>query len=248
MAPDARRQIDVIIWATLLGLGPLFALSLVPRLLFGMNGEYVDPIYTILFLVLLPLAYAYIVHQRKLLRVDFIINQIAVSFVLALSALTLSVLVLGGVTLAFGLPSELPIVGGIAVALLSLPVVQAHGIVQQQVNRMLYGCHYDFSSVTSTFSSRLAQAVDRDTLTGLLGQSLARQMGIRQATLLLVEGDVLKPQQSALEPCSVPVDDELCQILLQTRTPVRAPHLWDSLSPAALASLCVDSAVCSPHL
>ena len=233
--PDIRRQTGIIIWGTVLGFGPFFALTLLPRLLFGMEAEYVDGIYSILFLVALPLAYAYAIHQRKLLRVDFIINRVVVFFVLVLLILIVSILVLGIITLVFGFPTEFPLVGGILAALLSLPSASLHRNIQKHVNRILYGCHYDFSSVTSSFSSRLAQAIDRDTLTGLLRQSLARQMGIRQTALFLAEGDVLKLQQPDVEPHSIAVDDELCRVLLESQTPVRTPHLWGLLSPETQA-------------
>jgi len=186
---DVRRQTGIVIWGTVIGFDPFFVLTLLPRLLFGIDAEYVNGIYSILFLVALPLAYAYVIYQRRLLHVDFIINRVVVFLVLALLVLSLYILILGIVALTFDLPVECPLVGGVLAMLLSLPAVSLHKTVQQHVNRTLYGFHYDFSSVTSRFSSRLAQAADRDTLVALLSQDLARQMGIRRTALFLAEGD-----------------------------------------------------------
>ena len=103
------------------------------------------------------------------------------------------------------------------------------------MNRTLYGCHYDFSSVTSRFSSRLAQAADRDTLVTLLSRDLARQMGIRRTALFLAEGDTLKQWLPDGEPYSIAVDDELCRVLLDAGYPLRSSHLWEMLSPGTQA-------------
>jgi hypothetical protein len=53
------------------------------------------------------------------------------------------------------------------------------------VDRVLYGSHYDFVTVTSTLSSRLAEPLDRKELVLLLTQHLPKQMGIQQADLYL---------------------------------------------------------------
>jgi len=52
--PDIRRQTGIIIWGMVLGIGPFFVFTLLPYLLFG--EEYLSGFYTILFLILLPLA------------------------------------------------------------------------------------------------------------------------------------------------------------------------------------------------
>jgi signal transduction histidine kinase len=104
--------------------------------------------------------------------------------------------------------------------------------VQQKVNTVLYGNHYDFLTVTSSLSSQLAKTLDRDNLFHLLTKSLANQMGINQIALLLNQDDQLKLQQPVGESFSVTLDDEMCKILLDNQSPVHATHLWAHLSPA----------------
>ena len=74
--PEIRRQTGIVIWGMVLGFGPFLAFTLLPYILFGQ--EYLAGSYTILFMMTLPLAYAYVIFQRKLLKVDFIINRIVV--------------------------------------------------------------------------------------------------------------------------------------------------------------------------
>ncbi len=103
---DARRQTGILIWGTVLGFAPFLVLTLLPILLFGEDVEYLDANYSVLFLALIPLAYAYVIYQRRLLRVDFIINRMVVFFVLVLFILTVSILILGAVALVFDLPAD----------------------------------------------------------------------------------------------------------------------------------------------
>ncbi|MBN1810290.1 MAG: hypothetical protein JXA14_00485, partial [Anaerolineae bacterium] len=128
-----------------------------------------------------------------------------------------------------------PLAGGVLAVFLALPSASLHRTVQQHVNRVLYGCHYDFSTVTSSFSIRLAQTLGQEGLTGLLVRDLTEQMAIQQAALFLSEGNRLVIQRPEVENISVALDDELCRVLLDARVPVRAMHLQGLLSPAALA-------------
>jgi signal transduction histidine kinase len=84
--------------------------------------------------------------------------------------------------------------------------------------------------VTSSLSNRLAQTLDRDTLTDLLSQSLTQQMGIQRAALYLTEGEALNLQRDGDAPASISTEDELCKVLLESGIPVRSSHLWGLLS------------------
>jgi signal transduction histidine kinase len=229
--PDVRRHIGVILWGTVLGFAPFFTLTLFPILVLG--SVYVAGIYNVLFFVLIPLAYVYVIYQRRLLRVDFVVNQIVVLLVLALTVSTASTLILEIVTRVFDLPPALPIVGGTLATLLVLSSANLHEFVQRSVNRVLYGSHYDFSLVTSRFSRDFAQTLDRDRLTSLLARDLTEQMGIQQALLFLSEGGVLQPQQYDNRSSFIAAEDELFRVLAEHVMPVRAQVLWDSLSPTA---------------
>jgi signal transduction histidine kinase len=230
---DAKRQITIVLWGTLLGFVPFFIFDLIPTILFERRyGGY----FAILFFVLIPLAYVYVIYQRKLLRIDFFINRTVVFFVLLMFVLTVSTLIMGLIALALGLPLELLLTGGVVTALIALPSWQLREQVQMRVNKVLYGYHYDLPSVTSTFASRLARTLDKDKLVELLTRDLVKQMGIQRSTLLLSAGDVLREQNPVSEdsePHTVAIDDELCQLLVEHKLPVRVPQMQQLFSPNA---------------
>ncbi len=227
---EMRRQTGIIIWGMALGIGPFFVLTLLPYLLFG--EEYVMGGFTILFLILLPLAYAYVIFQRKLLKVDFIINRIVVWFTLILMILSTSILVFGIFVALFKLPSELPIYAGLGATLIALPFTSLSKSVQERVDRVLYGSHYDYLTVTSSLSKQLAQTLDCDRLVEMLTVQLPQQMGIRQTALLLSNGNDLEPAGITGNKPTFLLDDNLYQELLKSRSPIRSSHLWPLLPPA----------------
>jgi signal transduction histidine kinase len=231
---EVRRQIGIVFWGTVLGFAPFFTLDVVPHILF--NRSYANYV-SVLFLVLMPLAYTYVVCQRKLLRVDFIINRAVVFFVLILLILTVSVAVLGLVALALDVPPEFSLVGGIVTALIALPSAGLREPVQRRVNQVLYGCHYDFPSVTSSFAGRLARTLDHDSLVGLLSRDLAQKMGIRRTALFFARGDALERQDARLsgEAGTLAIDGDLCRWLLDHGKPARAAYLQHALSAGGRA-------------
>jgi two-component system sensor histidine kinase ComP len=231
---ETRRQTGIVFWGTALGFLPFLALEMIPLLVFNTSyGSYA----TVLFLVFMPLAYAYAIHQQKLLHLDFFINRIVVFFALLLIVLAASVLIMGVVAFIFNLPSDFILVGGVVASLIAIPSANLRQPVQKRVNKVLYGCHYDFPTVTSAFSSQLAQTLDRETLVDLLGHKLAQQMGIHRVTLFLSEGNSLNqcfPQHEDLDQSSISVNDELCQLLLERQAPVQASQVQQLLSDGAL--------------
>ena len=232
--PEIRRQTGIIIWGMVLGIGPFFLLTLLPYILF--NDEYLPGSTTILFLILLPLAYAYVIFQRKLLKIDFLINHAIVWFILIQLIFLASILIFGFIVLAFNLPTHLPIFGGLMATLIALPFTSLAKSIQERVDRVLYGNHYDYWTVTSSMSKLLAQTLDRNQLIELLTVELPRQMGIRQSGILLAEGDRLVPEKQSESPTIYPNDDDLCLELKSSHAPMRASHLWSLLTPQAKIS------------
>ena len=228
---EARRQTGIIAWGMVLGIGPFLVLTVLPYILFG--EDYLAGYYTVLFLLLLPLAYAYVIFQRKLLKVDFIINRIVVWFTLILLILVASILVFGVIGVVFNLPPLLPIYGGLVTALIALPITALSKVVQKQVDRVLYGSHYDFTTVTSSLSNQLAQTLDRNRLIELLAQSLPQQMGIQRASLFIRDGNKLEYDGDLGSQKTYSLDDAVCNELLKRREPVRAVHLWTQVPPVA---------------
>lgn len=222
---EIRRQTGIIIWGMLLGIGPFFILTILPYVLLGI--EYLPGSITILFLILLPLAYAFVIFQRKLLKIDFIINRIVVMFVLTLLIMIASILIFSLLVVIFKLPTQLPIYGGIVAALVALPTNTLSRQVQKRVDQVLYGSHYDFATVTSSLSKQLAQTLDRTKLVDLLSHQLPQQMGIRQTALLLINGKEFEIYGIGRKPIGYQIDDPVCQTLLLVRNPIRAGQIWN---------------------
>ena len=229
-SPGAQRQTGIILWGTALGFGPFLVLSLLPILLFG--SPYVGGEYTSLFLVLVPLAYAYVIYQRDLLRVDFIINRALVFFILVLVILFLSVTGFGLLVLVFDLPPGVPLLGGALALLIVLPSTAVQRKVQASVNRVLYGGHYDYASVTANLSEKLALALNRARLVELLTEELPREMGIRQSALLLPEDGRLIAEDTGAGGFNVVRDDTISQVLQAARRPLLGRRLL-AVTPAA---------------
>lgn len=227
--PKIRRQANIILWGTVLGFAPFFIFTLLPSIIFGTGYEYLSGNFSVLFLVFIPVSYVYVIQQRKILKIDFIINRLVVFFVLAMLVLLVSFATLGVVALIFNLNTQIPLFGGLMAALMVLPAVTLQHQVQVKVNEVLYGSHYDHIRVTTSLSSRLAQTIDRAHLTSLLTQGLSGQMGIQRTTLLLADGNRLV-QQDTLESFVVSMNDEMCTFLLQTQMPVRGQYLWGLLT------------------
>lgn len=228
---DIRRKSGIVLWGTVLALSPFLVLTLIPLLLWGPDGAFAPGGLTVLFIVILALVYAYVIRQHTLLKVDFLINRLVVYFVLATVLLLTSTLILGIFAAVLHLPAQLPLVGGVFATLVALPSATIHQRVQEQTNRVLYGSHYDFSTVTGTLSSYLARTLDRQKLFQLLTQSLALQMGIQRTALFLNEGGKLVLQGTEEPPFTAELREEMCQFLKEAHLPVPAPHLWRLLPP-----------------
>lgn len=224
-SPETRRQTGIILWGMLLGISPFFTLTLLPYLILG--EEYVTGAFSILFLILLPLAYAYVIFQRQLLRIDLVINRLLVTFVVLLLILTLSILLFGAITLAFDLPSNTPLYGGLVAALIALPFPWLQARVQARVNRVLYGSHYDSLAIAADLSQRLAGAMERQALIDTLTTYLPRQIGVLEAALWLDDGRGLRLVEESSQPNpNLDVQPLFHFAFQENLQPARAAELW----------------------
>jgi two-component system sensor histidine kinase ComP len=230
---DIRRQTSIIFLGTLIGFLPFLLFSELPYLLFGRSSTYIllPSNISILSMVFLPISYGYVIYQRKLLKIDFIINRALVLFLLVLLILFASFTVLSMVAVLFHLPARMAMAGSLLCVLVALPSASLKKKIQVQVDRALYGGYYDYTTVTSDLSNRLAQTVDRSTLITLLTQELPKTMKITQSKVLLLTDNSLEAQESDEQIFSVPLSDEICKILLSKQEPVLAQHIWANTSP-----------------
>ena len=194
---EIKRQTGILFLGTLLGFLPLLLFSELPQLIFGRDSEFIllPSNISILALIFVPIAYGYVIYQRKLLKIDFIINRSLVLFLLVLAILFTSITILGLVSNAVNLPSQVVIAGGFLCVLVALPSATLRKKIQIQVDRTLYGGYYDYTSVTSDLSNRLAQTIDRPAFISLLLDELPTKMKIEKSALLLLAGNNLELQR-----------------------------------------------------
>lgn len=192
-APPLSQQTRLVIVGMGVAILPLFLLTFIPYLLTG--SPLLNQNYGFLFFLLMPLAFAYTIFQKKLIHIDLIINRAVVIFLMVLTILSLSSLVILLVMRWFALPETLfPLLGGGMALVVALPTASLRDRYQVFVNRVMYGEHYDYLSITSAFSKQLAKTMEREKLVNLLVEALPRQMGIQTATLLLAEENRLTAQ------------------------------------------------------
>jgi signal transduction histidine kinase len=149
---------------------------------------------------------------------------------MTLGILFTSLIILSLVSILFNLPSQVAIAGSILCVLVTLPSATFQKRIQMQVDRVLYGGYYDYTSVTSSLSNRLAQTIDRPTFIKLLLHDLPAEMKVEKSALLLLEGNKLELQDTYDHAFSIANDDELSKMLSADQRPVRAQNVWNIVS------------------
>jgi hypothetical protein len=146
---EIKRQTGIIFLGTLVGFLPVFLFSELPSLVLGQShGFYLIPSnISILLMILVPISYGYVIFQRKLLKIDFIINRALVIFLMALGILFISMTILALISIPLNLPSQVAIAGSFVCVLVTLPSATFQRRIQMQVDRVLYGSYYDYTSV-----------------------------------------------------------------------------------------------------
>jgi two-component system sensor histidine kinase ComP len=230
---DIKRQTSLIFLGTLVGFMPFLLFSALPTLLFGRGSANIilPSTVSILSLIFLPISYGYVVYQRRLLKIDFFINRALVLFLLVLITLFVSFMVLSGIAALMHLPTRMAIAGSLLCVLIALPSASLRKRIQVQVDHALYGGYYDYTTVTSDLSKRLAQTIDRSAFITLLTCELPEKMKITRAELMLLSDDHLKIQGSTLENISLRLEDEICEILRVGQEPLLAQGVWDLTHP-----------------
>jgi signal transduction histidine kinase len=233
---DIKRQTSIIFLGTLIGFLPFLLFSAIPQLVFGRGSEFIllPSNVTSLTLVFIPISYGYVIYQRKLLKIDFIINRALVLFLLVLFILCASFTLLSLTSKLLHLPAQMAVAGSILCVLVALPSATLQKKIQVQVDRMLYGSYYDYTTVTFDLSNRLAQTVDRSTFISLLTNELPGKMKIKKSAILLLAGSRLEIQGHDDQTFSVPLGDELCEKLTSFHEPVLAQNLWNITSSQTL--------------
>lgn len=228
---EIRRQTRIIFLGTVIGFLPFLLLSEIPFLIFGRGSDFImiPGNITILALIIIPISYGYVIYQRKLLKIDFIINRALVLFLLTLTIFFASLTILGLISGFLKLPSQIAVAGSFLCVLIALLSTAWQKKIQTQVDRVLYGGYYDYTTVTSDLSNRLAQTIDRRTFTDLLTVALPGMMKIERSALLLLTDNRLELQVTSDQAFSASADDEMCKLMQTAGKPVQAQNLWSSV-------------------
>lgn len=183
-----RRQ-RLLIAGVVVSLVPLLIFSFLPELVRGM--PLVSYTWTVPFLVFLPFAYVYALHQGELGRIDMLLNRSLVYFMLSMIVLALYVML-------FRLVDQLiapkhwsrPVLNTVV----TLGIAVLYGPLwirmQRYVDRCFYNRWYDYRTVMRAASPKLSQAQNLEQLVAQL-LAVAQTMRFQAAVLLWAEGDEL---------------------------------------------------------
>ena len=229
---DIKRQTSIIFLGTLIGFLPFLLFSELPKLVFARGSEYIliPSNFTSLTLIVIPISYGYVIYQRKLLKIDFIINRALVLFLLILLTLFASFAIMSLISKSLHLQTQITVAVAILCVLIALPSAALQRRIQIQVDRILYGGYYDYTTVTSDLSTRLAQTIDRPAFINLLTHELQEKMKIKKSAILLLADNRLEIQGNSDYAFSIPVNDEVCEKLATFQEPIFAQNLWNLIS------------------
>jgi len=192
--PQTRRRRRLLIAGMLLSLLPLLSLSFLPELLWGL--PLVDYAWTFPFLILLPLSYAYAVHQGELGRIDLILNRSLVYFLLTALLLGLYGLLFLGLDLLLpASPWSRPLAGAVLAVGVAAFFGPLRARLQRWVDHLFYRGWYDYRTVVRETSWELSRDLDLERLSEQL-LDIARTMRFQAAALLWPEGTELVPRGS----------------------------------------------------
>jgi sigma-B regulation protein RsbU (phosphoserine phosphatase) len=182
--PEARRKIRVILWGTLVGVGPA-------TLVLGANdffGFHVPPLLIVVIVVLLwlfPVSFAYAVVKHRVLEIPVLLRRSARyllvqrGFTILLSLLSVGVVWIFALTFAHYLKpltgAALP--GGIAMgtafgSLLLWTGTGVHKRVGEKIDRAFFRSSYDARVILEDLAEKTRTATDRQELGALLDYHL----------------------------------------------------------------------------
>lgn len=178
-----RRWIRLLVCGTILAISPLLFLSLLPELV---RAPYSVPYtWTLPFLVLNPLIYAYVIGMRRQrLRFEVFFQRVAsyyLAFIIVLSALFI---IIAFIYRAF--PDDLDtrgrseLVAGVGLMVLFVPLLRQ---VQQMVRRIWYGREMNSQKMVSWVSEALSRTMDWSALGHLLLEELPNAMVLQHCAV-----------------------------------------------------------------
>jgi sigma-B regulation protein RsbU (phosphoserine phosphatase) len=247
---EARRRTRVIVWGTLVGFGPLFAI-------FAASFLANIPIWEIPFwvlvlgiisLALMPLSFAYAVVKHRVLEIPVLLKRSARYLIVQRGFVVLTVLVTSAAILLFITifnrffhayrEHALPVGMGVGIAFGAISAVVALHVlprINKRIDRAFFRSAYDARQVLEDLAQKTRKATERDELAALLESEINQALHPTSMAIYLEDGDGrLSLQrsglQSGLEPFLLP-DAPLLQELARRGGPLEVTPLGDGDGP-----------------
>jgi signal transduction histidine kinase len=215
-----RRRRRVLIAGMLIGVAPVLFITLIPHSLRGVPVLYHE--FTVPFMALVPVTYAYAFYKGELGHTDFLLNRTLV-YVLLTGALlllyTFLILALGSVMVADQKKIYITATTILLVAA-GLIFVPLRDWLQKGVDHLFYGGWYDYRSVVRQMSEQFSRITDLDHMVDQL-LSAATTMRFQKAAVYFRTGAGLQLLRSSSPGSEWPEDPEsVREQLLQGNGPV----------------------------
>jgi signal transduction histidine kinase len=223
----------LMIVGLVISLSPLLVLSLGAEIVYG--SPVLDYAWSFPFLVLMPISYAYTLHQGQLGKIDLLLNRTLVYGLLIIALLSLYMLLFLGVgQLLPATSASHPLLSAALAVLVAAGYTPLRTHLQRWIDFFFYGGWYNYRTVVRTTSSKLSQVLNQECLVEQL-LAIARLMRFQEAALLWHSDALLTPigsfgyTPSVLKHFHLPVDGVLVQALDGALQPVWSDDLWHTL-------------------
>jgi len=189
---DLRRRLRGLAFGTVVGIGPLTLLSLLPEIVWGAGAGLPYQV-AFLFLVLIPLSYSYVIVKHDLTPLDRLLNRSLVIFILGLLWAGLYLVGMGlGMMLFRDVSLLQPLVGMLVTMGMAAAFTLLRERVQRTVDRLFYGGWYDYRTVIAQVSYALGKVTSRQELVEQLVGLAMERLRLQGAALYLrtAEGEL----------------------------------------------------------
>jgi sigma-B regulation protein RsbU (phosphoserine phosphatase) len=230
-----RKQAQIMFWGAVIGLVPSLTYAFLPELFWRLYLPYRE--FTLLTLVVWPVAIAYAIVRHRFLDVELIIRKGVVYALLSgfgVGVYLLLVVAVGRLVLwATGTTSQLLTI--VATVVIAVAFHPAKNWIQGFVDRRFYRRRFSYREDVRELSRQLVKVLDLEQLLHLLVSHLGETMGIRPVAIFWrdAKGSSFRLRTAfGLEdnPAELPQDDEIGRRLRRTQQLVDVAVLDRNLS------------------
>ena len=223
------RQQRLLIAGMAFSVLPILLLSIFPLIIFG--HPFINYDWTFPFLILLPISYAYAVHEENLEKFDRILKQ-SLSFLILFGVFIASYFITLAVLQKVNLPRQQgPLVAGIVMTILAFLTLPSFlNQIGSVLDRFFYGHWYDYRSIVQRSSHQLSGTIRLEELAQNLLQNV-RNMRFKEAALLWAREETLTPYRHFGFPPEIATvfqlkkNDPIAQRLIAIGKPCRTEEI-----------------------